>query len=119
MRLNSAILSFGQVNESSGVVVRFLGFLSALENLLLIDRADRLAIPDVAEVPFLPAVREEARPEGGGAFAAFVADAAVADAIGSGLAQLGRETLGMGVAVGVVEVCLRVGVAADVVEVGG
>lgn len=50
---------------------------SAFEIFLLIDRADRLAVPDIAKVPLLAAVGEKARPEGGGAFAALVADAPV------------------------------------------
>ena len=48
---------------------------SAFEISLLIDGADRRAVPDIAKVSFLPAVREQTRPEGGGAFSAGVADA--------------------------------------------
>src|SRR3546814_4922430 len=69
-------------------------------------------------MPFLPAIGQEARPEGSGAFAAGMADALIEDAVRARIAQFGPEPLGMDIAVGIVEMRVAVRETANVVETG-
>src|SRR3546814_2370163 len=69
-------------------------------------------------MPFLPAIGQEARPEGGGAFAAGMADALVEDTVRTRIAELRPEPLRMDIAVRIIEMRVAVRETANVVETG-
>ena len=72
-----------------------------MQGPLFVNVRHPLAVPDIAEVAFLAAVREQPGPERGRAFAALPADAVIDDAVLALLAQNARQMPPGGVALAI------------------